>query len=146
MKAPKPKKLVLDTALLEEEFFEDVSIFGIVSALDFHQFVWTINQYMAMDFKRNHELEIEIQKVYFPIYTATNETALLEHYIYCNRNRTNFLLPEAKNIDYIWLIRTTNNRKAITAQIGQYLSKIKTIEYSFEIQSTHIKNKQHLII
>jgi hypothetical protein len=146
MKTVKAKKLVLDNALLEEEFFEDIALIGIVSALDFHTFIWTINSYLNTSFARNHASEINLQDVFFPVFSFEENLALVEHYIFCNRNKTNFLLPEAKNVDYIWMIKTTFNKTNCIAKYLQHLPSIQAVNYCFEIAPNSIKNKQHLII
>ncbi|HQW46314.1 MAG: IPExxxVDY family protein [Bacteroidetes bacterium] len=146
MKISKPKNQVLDNSDLEDEFFEDVRLIGIVSASEYYQLISYINQRLAFSFVRNHELEIQIQQHFFPVFEYKDEEKLIEHYIFCNRRKTNYMMPDAKNIDFIWLLKGNFQYQEKIQQLPVFLKKVEGIDFCFDIVSDSLKMRQLLII
>ena len=55
-------KLKIDNDDLEEEFFCDALIMGIVAPLKDYTLIWNINQMLGYRFVVNHNLEIQYRK------------------------------------------------------------------------------------
>lgn len=51
-------KLLLDTAAVEEDFFEDCKLAAIGSALPGYSLCWTLNRLFGLDFRRTPENDI----------------------------------------------------------------------------------------
>ena len=55
-------KLVLDTKDLTDGFFEETKLLGIMAPMKDYQFCWQLNNLLNIDFRVNHELEIQLKK------------------------------------------------------------------------------------
>ena len=146
MKSIKTKKQVLNNHLLEEDFFEDTLLIGIVSMAPSYKFVWQLNQYLSYQFVRNHEYEVEVNDTYFEVYQYIEAEKLLEHIVYTNRKKTNFLLDELRNIDYVWMIKGPYLNSELSNQLILILQKLPLIDYCALLQPAQLKSKRHLIL
>ena len=146
MKATKQKNQVLDNAFLEDEFFEDVKLIGLVCASEYYQIISFINQRLCFQFKKNHELEIQINDVTFPVFEYKDEEKLIEHYIFCNRRKTNYMMADAQIIDFIWMLKGNFQYQQSITQLPDYLKKVEGIDFCFDIKSSTLKMRQLLII
>lgn len=146
MKAIKQKKLVLDNAILEEEFFEDALIIGIVCPLPSYKFIWHINQAFHFDFIRNHEFEIETKDKFFEVYQFIEHDKLIEHIMYTNRKGTDFLLDDVKNVDFIWMIKGGYLQDRYAIQLADLLKNMNIVNYCVSIDSNQLNSRQHLIL
>lgn len=146
MKAVKHHHQVLDNSDLEDEFFEDVRLIGMVSALEYYQLISNINQIFGFSFAKNHQLEIQVKEHFFPVFDFAEEEKSIEHFIFCNRRTTHYMMPDAKNIDFIWLIKGNIQFQESINQLPNYLKKVTGIDFCFEIKSSSLKMRQLLII
>ena len=146
MKVVKQKKMILDTETLEEAFFEDVKLFGIVSPVEPYHLIWNLNHAFNYSFERNHEAEVQFKDIYYSVFYYADEEKLIEHYIFANRNKTNYMIAEAKNIDFIWMMKGNIHSLFFLSQVSSLLESIQNIDYSMEINPEHLKSKQHLIV
>ena len=142
----KSQKLILNTAFIEEDFFEDVLLIGIVSPKPSHQLIWHLNQSINVDFKLNHSHEKKIKDIYFSVYAYEEASKLREHIIYCNRNQPHYLIPEAKNIDYIWMIKGGHERHDFHSELLKLLPNISIINFVFDINPAILKSRAQLIL
>ena len=78
-------KLVLDTKELTDDFFEETKLLGIMVPVKNYQFCWQLNQLLGIDFRINHELEIQLKKknrdYFFTIYEYHEPTTCLKNYL-----------------------------------------------------------------
>lgn len=140
------QKLVLDIAIIEEDFFEDAAIIGLVAPLPTYKLIWQINQSLPVDFERNHEHEKKHRDTYFPVYTYFDSEKIKEHVMYTNRKLNQYLIGEAKNIDFFWLIKGGYAVHETAQFILSLLSSIQIIHHSFIIPNNQLPNRQHLIL
>jgi hypothetical protein len=79
------------------------------------------------------------------VYEFCEQTGSLNHYIYNNRFDGEYLLPEFKHFDFLWLMKgdvvpedrlqeTINNIKAIDG-----------IQLVAELTNEKVRNKEHLV-
>ena len=58
---------------MQDDFFADTAMIGIVSAMQGYRFCWMINNYFDINFIRDADQDITLQKkdneFYFPVYT-----------------------------------------------------------------------------
>jgi len=142
-------KLVLDNKNLAEDFFEGTRLLGIIAPIKDYQLSWHLNNVMGMDFRINNDIEIQLSKkkrdYFFAVYEFCEQTGSLNHYIYNNRFDGEYLLPEFKHFDFLWLMKgdvvpedrlqeTINNIKAIDG-----------IQLVAELTNEKIRNKEHLV-
>lgn len=100
---------LLDTTGMLEDFFFDATLIGIACSMPCYQFCWLVNESFGTDFEMVMEIEFKATcsspDYFFPVYRydlPLNGGELLIYSLKTGRKR---LLPELKNLDYLWLIR-----------------------------------------
>ena len=72
-------KMVLDTKDMMDGFFEETKLLGIMASVKDYQFCWQLNHLLGIDFRINHELEIQLQKknrhYFFAVYEYAEQIA-----------------------------------------------------------------------
>ena len=142
-------KLKISNDDLADAFFEDSHVLGIVSSLKNYQFIWHINQQLGFTFRLNSELEIELRKktrnYFFSIYEYQIPQTSLVYYIYHNQNNGEYLLPEFKHLDFIWMIKGEDFSLNELDALQKTIKMMPSVQFVIEMDQEKIKNKQHLI-
>ena len=142
-------KLKIDTETLIEEFFESTKLFGIVAPVKDYVFSWHINQNLGYNFRINHSIEIQLKKkdrhYFFPIYEYCVPGCCMVHYLYNNRHDGEYLLPEFKHLDYLWLAKGEVMNSDEVSMLQQSLRLLPSVQLVNEMTNEKIKNKQFLI-
>ena len=142
-------KLKLDVAEMAEEFFQDAHLLGIVAPIRDYQFCWYLNQVFRFRFRANNDIEIQMTKksrsYYFPIYEYAEPNQFLVHYLYKNHHDGEYLLPEFRHLDYLWLIKGDNVQAAFIAEMISSIRTINGVQLVVELTNEKIRNKEHLI-
>lgn len=97
---------------MQEDFFADAALIGIVSPVPAYQFCWMLNQHFDMDFVRDAEHDICLmskgnEQHYFAVYqyaAPLNGPKYVLYKLKCNKES---LLPEAKGLDYLWMVQSS---------------------------------------
>ena len=130
-------------------FYDETRILGIVSSLKNYQFCWKLNHSLGMLFKLNNELEVTLirknRTYHFSIYEYKEKANFLCHYIYINYNQGEYLLPELKNFDFIWLMKNDMVSDAYFNDLKNWIKDIKEVQLVTEITLDKIKNKGSLL-
>lgn len=142
-------KLKIDNESLAQEFFEDSILLGIVAPVKDYLLCWHMNQVLGFDFRINNDFEIELKKkqrkYFFSIYEYPVPSTCLTHYLYNNQFDGEYLLPEFKHLDFLWLMK---GEFVSAAELKALVASIKTmpgVQLVNEMTNEKIKNKQHLI-
>jgi len=142
-------KLKIDNESLAEEFFQDTLLLGIVAPIKDYTLTWHINQVMGFQFRINNSLEMHLLKkkrhYFFPIYEYPVPGCFSAHYLYNNHNDGEYLLPEFKHLDFLWLAKGEDLDKEGFKLIQQTIRTIPAVQLVTEMTNEKIKNKQHLI-
>jgi hypothetical protein len=142
-------KLKIDNDLLAEEFFDGAYLLGIVAPIKNYQFVWHLNRQLGYTFRLNSDIEIELikktRKYFFSIYEYQAPQSSLMHYLYHNQNNGEYLLPEFKHLDFLWLIKGDQINHTEINALQQSIKLINTVQLVNEMTNEKIKHKQHLI-
>jgi hypothetical protein len=142
-------KLSLNNQDLAEAFFEETRLLGIVSTLKDYQFCWQLNSLLGMDFRVNHDVEIRLTKkrrnYFFSVFQYQIPLGSLVHYLYNNDFDGEFLLPEFKHLDYLWLMKGDIVDDTTLAQIINSIRSISGVQLVVELTNEKIKNKEHLV-
>ncbi len=142
-------KLKIDNEALAEEFFEDALLLGIVAPVNDYLFCWQINQTLGIDFRANNDIEIQLtkknRKYFFSIYEYPVPSIKLEHFLYNNEDDGEYLLPEFKHLDFLWLIKGEGVAAEDLSALIQSLRLLPGVQLVTEMTHEKIKNKQHLI-
>jgi hypothetical protein len=146
--AERVNKLVLDNSLITEAFFEGTRLLGIVAPIRGYQFCWHLNHTIGLDFRIN---ELEIKRIYkkreyfFSVYEFREPTGSLEHYIYNNKFDGEFLLPEFKHLDFLWLMKEDEVSDASMQTTIQTIRQIPAVQLVAELSTDQIRNKENLV-
>jgi hypothetical protein len=142
-------KLVLDNKNLAEDFFEDTHLLGIMAPIKDYQLCWNLNNMMSIDFRINNDIEIQLTKkkrnYFFAVYEFCESTGSLFHYLYNNRFDGEYLLPEFKHLDFLWLMKgdiVTGERLQHTMNS---IKEINGVQLVVELTNEKIRNKEHLV-
>lgn len=142
-------KLSINNQDLAEAFFEDSRLLGIMAPVKDYQFCWQLNNLLGLDFRINNEIEIRLQKkkrfYYFSVFEYLEPANCLAHYLYKNQHEGEYLLPEFKHLDFLWLMKDD----VVTAEdLQQRISAIRSIagvQLVLELTNEKIRNKEHLV-
>jgi hypothetical protein len=142
-------KLKIDTETLIDDFFESTCLLGIVAPMKDYLFSWHINQALGYHFKINHGLEIQLRKkdrnYFFSIYEYLVPGSSMAHYVYNNEDDGEYLLPEFKHLDFLWLAKGETMERAEVQSLQQALRTLPSVQLVTEMTNEKIKNKQFLI-
>ena len=142
-------KLLLNTKELTEEFFSDTRLLGIMAPVKDYQFCWHLNNMTGFDFRLNNEIEIKLIKknryYYFAVYEFGEPTGSLCHYIYNNQFDGEYLLPEFKHLDFLWLMKGDEVSNESFQQTIQSIRVIDRVQVVVELAQDKIRNKEHLV-
>ncbi len=142
-------KLKIDNDALAEEFFEDTLLLGIVAPVKDYLFCWQINQVIGFNFKINNACEIQVNKkkrdYFFSVYEYAVPTTSLIHYIYNNQFDGEFLLPEFRHLDFLWLLKGELLQGEDLKELIKSIKALPGVQLVIEIPNEQIRNKEHLI-
>ena len=142
-------KLSINNHDLAEAFFEDTRLLGIMAPVKDYQFCWQLNNLLGMDFRINHEIEIRLNKkkreYYFSVFEFREPTGSLSHYLYNNQFDGEYLLPEFKHLDFLWLMRDDIVRDEELQVFIDSIRRISGVQLVAELTNERIKNKEHLV-
>lgn len=142
-------KLSINNHDLAEAFFEDTRLLGIMAPVKDYQFCWQLNNLLGMDFRINHEIEIRLNKkkrdYFFSVFEFREPTGSLSHYLYNNQFDGEYLLPEFKHLDFLWLMRDDMVRDEELQQVISSIRGIAGVQLVAELTNERIKNKEHLV-
>ena len=143
-------KLKLDNNAAEISFFEDARIIGMVAPLKDYSFIWNLNNQLGFNFRINNFLEIQLKRkgrdYYFDVFEYKSQTSEILHYIYNNQHDGEFLLPELKHLDFLWLLKFEIITNDEVKNLMEAIRKIPGVQLVTEVTKDKIKNKQHLIL
>ncbi|HZF66191.1 MAG TPA: IPExxxVDY family protein [Chitinophagaceae bacterium] len=142
-------KLVLDPKDLADEFFENTRLLGIMAPIKDYQFCWLLNNLMGIDFRVNNEIEIQLTRkkrdYFFAVYEYAEEHTALVHYLYNNQFDGEYLLPEFKHLDFLWLLKGDPVKEDSIEHLIKSIKNIGGVQLVVELTSQMIKHKEHLV-
>lgn len=142
-------KLKLDNDQLADDFFAATQLISIVASEKDYQLCWQINQVLGFNFRVNNELEIKWTKnrktFYCTVFEYSEPMKSTVHYLYNNHCNAEFLLPELKHIDFIWLIKGGYYQADETSRLIERLRTVPGIQLATPLPPAAIRNKQNLI-
>jgi hypothetical protein len=142
-------KLKLDIDDLADDFFEGTRLMGIVAPLKSYQFCWHLNQLLRFDFRINNDLEIQLikkqRKYYFSVFEYREPACSLVHYLYNNQFDGEYLLPEFRHLDYLWLLKGDTVGNDLLQNLMSSVKTVGVVQLVVELTNEKIRNKGHLI-
>ncbi len=142
-------KLILSNKDIADAFFDDTRLLGIMSPIKDYQFCWHVNNVMGTDFRINSDIEIQLTRknrnYFFAVYEYNEPVNALSHYIYNNQFDGEYLLPEFRHLDFIWLMKGDPVPDEQLQQIIEPLRSILGVQLVVELLHEKIKHKEHLV-
>ena len=142
-------KLRIDNDLMVDDFFQNTRLLGIVAPIKDYQFCWHLNQMLRFDFRINNDIEIQLTKkqrnYFFTIYEYGEKSGTIRHYLYNNQFDGEYLLPEFKHLDFLWLLKDDIMQDEEVSTLISSIRSLPVVQLISEITNEKIKNKQHLI-
>ena len=142
-------KLKIDNESIAQEFFENAVLLGIVAPIKDYLFSWHLNQIFGFNFRVNTDIEIQLskqqRKYFFSIYEYAVPSTSITHYLYNNQFDGEYLLPEFKHLDFVWLIKGEFIAVEELKTLMKSIKSIPGVQLVNEMTNEKIKNKQHLI-
>lgn len=142
-------KMTLDVAAMQDDFFADVSLVGIVSAMPAYRLCWIVNQHFGIDFARNAEQNIQLQKkgvrYLFPTYQYNFPNSNYQYLLYKLKNGSEMLLPETKQLDFLWMVQTAEPDEDARS-IASELKNIADIQLAQLIEKNQLKSLTNLLV
>ena len=143
-------KWTLDVVAMQEDFFADTSFVGLASPLPLYKLCWLINRLFDIQFTRDPDLDIcsqisKDQQQFFPIYTHMAPLSGTSHHLYTLKLNNYSLLPEIKQLDYLWTIQSTSF-EADALSVSQSLRNVPEIQLAQILYPDKLKNLSYLIL
>ncbi len=142
-------KLILNMDEVQENFFSDASLIGIVSSLPSHRFCGVINRMLDMDFVRKPDsdpkVEIKEETHYFHFYEYNLPHNGGRYGIYRLKSDNEPLLPEVKQLDYLWMIECANSEEKAKSII-QLLRNLPDVQLAQIVETDKLKNAHLLLV
>ena len=142
-------KLKLDLEELTNDFFAETRLFGIVAPVKDYQFCWQLNNFLRFDFRINNEIEIQLskkqRKYFFGVYEYPEPNSSLVHYLYNNQFDGEYLLPEFRHLDFLWLLKGDAVENTMLQDLMHSVKNINAVQLVTELTNEKIRNKGHLI-
>jgi hypothetical protein len=146
--AERNTKLVLDTQQMTDNFFDDTRLLGIMAPLKDYQLCWYFNNSLGFNFRLNSDYEIQLMKrkrrYFFSVFEYCEPDRHLSHYVYNNQFDGEYLLPELKHMDYLWLMKGEAVCDELLNETIQFIKSISQVQMVSELTNEKIRNKQHL--
>ena len=87
----------------------------------------------------------ERPSVFFSVYEYGETGTSLVHYIYNNQFEGEYLLPEFRHLDFLWLLKGDNVQDSYIHYLQQSIKNIPGVQLITELEKEKIKNKMHLV-
>lgn len=142
-------KLKLNIDDMTDDFFEDTRLLGIVAPVKDYQLVLQLNNRLRFAFRNNSDLEIQLtkrqRKYFFGIYEYREPGNALQHFLYNNQFDGEYLLPEFKHLDFLWLQKGDTVPDEKLMHLMNSVRSVPGVQLVMELTHDKIKNKGHLI-
>ncbi|HRE38647.1 MAG TPA: IPExxxVDY family protein [Chitinophagaceae bacterium] len=147
--AERSNKLILDTKEMTEGFFEDTRLLGIMAPLKDYQFCWHLNNSIGLNFRLNSDLEIPLlrkgRNYFFTVYEYNEPTRFLSHYLYNTKFDGEYLLPEFRHLDFLWLMKGDAVADETMQETIHAIKSFNGVQLVTEIPIEQVKNKENLV-
>jgi hypothetical protein len=141
----------LDMGDLTESFFEDTRMLGLVAPVSDYQLCWHLNNELRFDFRNNPDITIPFKKknldtiFYFTVCEYREPYNSLAHYLYNNQFKGEYLLPDLKKLDFIWLMKGDQVSDKFVKDLMEMVGDLNCVRMVLELSPESIKNRGNLI-
>jgi hypothetical protein len=142
-------KLALSKEDINAAFFENTRLLGIMAPMKDYQFCWHLNNTIRLDFRINNDIEIKLirkgRKYFFSVYEYNEPTRFVSHYVYNTQFDGEYLLPEFKHFDFLWLMKGDEVANEPIQETIQAIRSITSVQLITELATDQVKNKENLV-
>ncbi|MFN4006674.1 MAG: IPExxxVDY family protein [Chitinophagaceae bacterium] len=132
-----------------ERFFDDTYLLGILTTQKNYQFCWQLNYTLGYNFFLNTDIHIEVarrgRKYKFLVYEHRVIASQCVYYLYENECEGEYLLPEFKHFDFLWLMKGDYFDMAQIQPIVDEIRTLSSVQLVTELTHEKFKNKSYLI-
>jgi hypothetical protein len=122
---------------------------GIIAPVKNFQLCWQLNNLLGFNFRLNADIEIHLKKrtrsYYFNIYESKEPNSFLSHFLYHNQFDGEYLLPEFKHMDFLWLMKGDCVEDEKCNWIKQAVKSIAGVQLVAELTNEQIKTKGNMV-
>jgi len=134
---------------MQEDFFSGAAMIGIGTAMPGYNFCWMLNNHFDINFIRDPEQNISLKKkdteYNFPVYSYNLPNSGHKYLLYKLKSGNESLLPEAKQLDYLWLIQTANPEDD-AHQVLSELRMLGDVQLAQVLAPDQLKNLNNLLL
>jgi len=142
-------KLRLNVEELNDDFFGETRLLGITAPVKNYQFALQLNTLLGFRFRLNSDIEIHLRRknrsYYFSVYQSNEPNSFLAHYLYHNQFDGEYLLPEFRHMDFLWLMKGDLVDSEKCEWIKQSVKNITGVQLVAELTNEQIKNKGNMV-
>jgi hypothetical protein len=162
------EKLTLDDVAIQEDFFEGCALIGIACAEQGYRLCWLLNNHFYIDFLRDVDATKSFKakqnkrtggaknrvpttavpqevEYFFPVYTYRSPDNETRYNLYKLKDRDETLLPEARQLDYLWRVDTSDAMND-AHKLVQQLKDIPEIQMSTIISPDDLDHPESLLL
>ncbi len=126
----------------------ELFIIGISSHENDYRLSWAINSQLGFRLSRSSNLELFNEKIQekqiFSVFSHIEEEYELKYYLISNTGENGFLLPEYRNVDFLFLIQGEISENELDKLIKQ-LKIIEIVNLVFQISNLPAKSLEKLV-
>lgn len=146
VKKQKIQRIKFSREELYQEYFEEMKCLACVSTLQPYQFAHAINMLLDKNFRLELKEMKDADNKPYQIFKDIDEMRRIDYYIICNRNKTDFLIPELPNSDFLLLMNGMTMHPALADETLQKVQQHKRISYAYDFDPFNLKSKDYLIL
>lgn len=143
------KRLTLNYEEVTDAFLEDARLLGVVTNLANYRLCWALNAMYGYDFRANSPACIERRKrerkYFFSIHRHHKARQAFEHILYQNKDEGEYLLPELRHLDYIWMVKCDHPDDSLYERVRQQLLSLPDVQMVNEIGKNNLRNREFLL-
>ncbi|MBN2214550.1 MAG: IPExxxVDY family protein [Bacteroidales bacterium] len=126
----------------------ELCIIGISSHENDYRLSWAINNHLGFKFSRTENLKYHNDKIQetqtFSVFSHIEEDYELKYYLVSNTGQNGFLLPEYRNVDFLFLIYGEVTENELNDILGR-MKQMEIINLAFQISDLSSKSIEKLV-
>jgi hypothetical protein len=133
-----------------DSFWDDAHLLGIMAPVKDYQFCRQINHCLRFDFRINHQIEIQVAKkqrsYFFSVFEYAEILRSVRLFLYNNQFDGEFLLPEFRHLDFLWLIKGELPSDGELGHLVETIRRVASVQLVTELTNEKIRNKEYLVL
>ncbi|MBU0487180.1 MAG: IPExxxVDY family protein [Bacteroidetes bacterium] len=133
--------------LVQFDYTPDFAMIGISCHQRDYRMCWLLNNVLGSALVRDEDFEIHGKRGItrkFPMFSCQVEEDHVSYHLLANRSTDGFLMPELKNLDYLFLVRGPYREEDVD-ELEQRIRKAINVSSAFRIDPAEIKSAENLI-